>query len=90
MLTREKRHQRIEDAEKRRRYRIAHGLESPDEEGIALTKPTEGGQVDNQSPKAADIPEGDQSAEKIASAAEEEYMDFQGRKRPIKKWLGVW
>lgn len=85
-LTREKRHQRIEDAQKRRRYRIEHGLESPDEEGLTLTKTAESGQVDDQSPIAADV-EDHQAAKNDASSAGDE---LQGRRRPVKKWLGIW
>lgn len=47
MLTREKRLQRVEDAEKRRRYRVAHGLEE-DISPAAPVKP----EVDDQSPVA--------------------------------------
>jgi len=90
MLTREKRHQRIEDAEKRRRYRIAHGLEAPDDEGLALTTATEDGQLDDQSPKAADVPEIDPAAKQAIAAAGDEYVDFEGRRKPVKKWLGIW
>ncbi|KAJ5647008.1 hypothetical protein N7490_003380 [Penicillium lividum] len=72
MLVREKRHARIEDAEKRRQYRIAHGLEEPTEEE------KEGQQqvIDEQSP--------------IAVAEQAEFVDFDGKKRPVKKWLGIW
>ncbi|KAJ6096476.1 hypothetical protein N7486_007222 [Penicillium sp. IBT 16267x] len=70
MRVREKRHARIEDAEKRRQYRIAHGLEEPAGE---KDQPV----VDDQSP--------------IAVAPEQgEYVDFDGKKRPVKKWLGIW
>ncbi|KAE8363311.1 hypothetical protein BDV27DRAFT_130125 [Aspergillus caelatus] len=75
--TREKRHQRIEDAEKRRQYRIAHGLEEPTEEqGKAETEV-----IDDQSPIAAD-------AETKQGSGE--YVDWEGKKRPVKKWLGIW
>lgn len=68
MLTREKRLQRVEDAEKRRRYRVAHGLEEdtkPED-----TKPEK--EIDDQSPVA------------------EGYVDWEGNKKPVKKWLGIW
>lgn len=77
MRVREKRHARIEDAEKRRQYRVAHGLEEPAEE--------EKGQVvvDDQSPIAVDVaPEG--------AAVQGEYVDFDGKRKPVKKWLGIW
>ncbi|KAJ5923732.1 hypothetical protein N7454_008977 [Penicillium verhagenii] len=76
MRVREKRHARIEDAEKRRQYRVAHGLEEPAEEE------KEGQQavvVDDQSPIAVD-----------AAPVQGEYVDFEGNKKPLKKWLGIW
>jgi hypothetical protein len=76
METREKRLKRVEDAEKRRQYRIAHGLEEPDEK----TKGEAAEVVDDQSPVAVDVP----------AVSEGEYVDWEGKKRPAKKWLGIW
>jgi hypothetical protein len=45
MLARENRHKRIEDAEKRRQYRIAHGLEEPEKAASPVVE-------DDQSPIA--------------------------------------
>jgi hypothetical protein len=91
MLTRERRHQRIQDAEKRRRYRIAHGLETPDEEGLIVSNSSKDSQVDDdQSPIAADVLQDNQAANKVASAAGEDYVSVEGRGKPIKKWLGIW
>ncbi|RAH66539.1 uncharacterized protein BO66DRAFT_331123 [Aspergillus aculeatinus CBS 121060] len=81
--TREKRRQRVEDAEKRRQYRIAHGLEEASEtaEGAdaaaAAAAPAEA--VDDQSPIAREEVAGDGT-----------YVDWEGKKRPVKKWLGIW
>ncbi|KAJ5595929.1 hypothetical protein N7450_002387 [Penicillium hetheringtonii] len=69
MRVREQRHRRIEDAEKRRQYRVAHGLEEPSEQDKA--------KVDDQSPVAADQGDG-------------EFVDWEGKKKPVKKWLGIW
>ncbi|RLL98559.1 hypothetical protein CFD26_106944 [Aspergillus turcosus] len=76
METREKRLKRVEDAEKRRQYRIAHGLEEPDEK----TKAEAAEVVDDQSPVAVDVP----------AVGAGEYVDWEGKKRPVKKWLGIW
>ncbi|KAI9934990.1 hypothetical protein ASPWEDRAFT_31335 [Aspergillus wentii DTO 134E9] len=75
MQTREKRHKRVEDAEKRRQYRVAHGLE---EEPASKDESAEAA-VDDQSPIAADAP-----------AREGEYVDWDGKRKPVKKWLGIW
>ncbi|KAL4803526.1 hypothetical protein BDV18DRAFT_42204 [Aspergillus unguis] len=72
--TREKRMRRVEDAEKRRQFRIAHGLEEPAENEVAK----EGEQVDDQSPVAVD------------QAQSQEFVDWEGKRRPVKKWLGIW
>ncbi|KAL4870108.1 hypothetical protein BDV12DRAFT_166604 [Aspergillus spectabilis] len=74
--TRERRLRRVEDAEKRRQFRVAHGLEEPAEK--------EGGNegeegVDDQSPVALEV-----------QGEGQEFVDFEGKKRPVKKWLGIW
>lgn len=73
MRVREQRHRRIEDAEKRRQFRVAHGLEEPTERDLEK----KGG--DGQSPVAATV-DGNGG----------EYVDFEGKRRPVKKWLGIW
>jgi hypothetical protein len=72
MLTREKRQRRVEDAEKRRQYRIAHGLEEPEDVG---SRPDDSSAKDDASPIAGQ---------------DNSYVDFEGKRRPIKKWLGIW
>lgn len=76
---REQRHRRIEDAEKRRQFRVAHGLEEPGEKDVERSGQGQGqgveGGVDVQSPVAGDSGE---------------FVDFEGKKRPVKKWLGIW
>lgn len=73
MRVREQRHRRVEDAEKRKQYRIAHGMEEPE------VKKDEA-EVDTQSPVAA--VEG--------QAGAKEFVDWEGNKKPVKKWLGIW
>ncbi|KAL1965547.1 hypothetical protein VTN77DRAFT_5631 [Rasamsonia byssochlamydoides] len=87
-LTREKRHRRIEDAEKRRQYRIAHGLEEPDQAG-SRDGPK---MVDDQSPVApgADQPEKNDPHTSEEPVGEDEFRDFEGKRRKVKKWLGIW
>lgn len=79
MLTREKRHQRVEDAEKRRRYRVAHGLEEEQEDKSKSGKEAAAA-VDDQSPVARDV----------GSTGRDEYLDWEGNRKPVKKWLGIW
>ncbi|KAG0158021.1 hypothetical protein PDIDSM_5534 [Penicillium digitatum] len=72
MRVREQRHRRIEDAEKRKQYRVAHGLEEAEPE----KKEESGNEVDLQSP--------------IAAAEGAEFVDWEGNRKPVKKWLGIW
>ncbi|KAJ5688719.1 hypothetical protein N7462_003111 [Penicillium macrosclerotiorum] len=78
---REQRHRRIEDAEKRRQYRVAHGLEEPSKEDVEAAAAA----ADEQAPSAADV-----GVEAVAGAGKEEFVDLEGKKRPVKKWLGIW
>ncbi|PKY01646.1 hypothetical protein P168DRAFT_274172 [Aspergillus campestris IBT 28561] len=87
--TREKRMQRVEDAEKRRQYRVAHGLEEPAAPLTNGGKDGEGeGVVDEQSPVAQEggVSEGEGKKE----GKDGEYVDWEGKRRPVKKWLGIW
>ena len=77
--TREKRMQRVEDAEKRRQYRVAHGLE----EEPAAEPAGEGAAVDDQSPVA-------RGGTEQGQVGDGEYVDWEGKRRPVKKWLGIW
>lgn len=87
-LTRERRHRRVEDAEKRRQFRIAHGLEEPEKNGSTDVE-------DDQSPVAKDVDASSSSSSSSPSSSPQgseslEYRDFSGQVRPVKKWLGIW
>lgn len=85
MVARENRHKRVEDAEKRHQYRIAHGMEEPSKAASPVVE-------DDQSPiappmaaaaEAAVAPEGgDQGAGKLVVGG--------GEKPAPKRWLGIW
>ena len=72
----ERRKRKLEDVQKRKAYRVAHGLEKADSQGIVLS---EQGTVAAMGP-----------GEEGERGGDGEYVDFEGRKRPIKKWLGIW
>ena len=78
---REKRLQRVEDAEKRRQYRVAHGLEEE-----TRVEGKEGVTVDDQSPVAVDVDQANEAAGGRAG----EFVDWEGKRRPVKKWFGIW
>ena len=72
--TAERRKRKLEEVQKRKAYRIAHGLEKADAQGMRL-----------DDPEAARV--AIQGRDGQGSAT---YTDFEGKKRPIKKWLGIW
>lgn len=88
MRVREQRHRRVEDAEKRRQYRIAHGLEEEPEKKKEGEAAVEG--ADGQSPVAVDAVAGVAGAGGVGPGTGEEFVDWEGKKKPIKKWLGIW
>lgn len=73
MRVREQRHRRIEDAEKRRQYRVAHGLEEP-----------------NEADKQKAVVQADGQEPTVAGGEKAEFVDWEGQRRPVKKWLGIW
>ncbi|KAJ6008429.1 hypothetical protein N7540_012405 [Penicillium herquei] len=75
MRVREQRHRRVEDAEKRKQYRIAHGLEEAPETET----------VDDQSPIAVES-----STASAPQGKSDAYVDFEGNVKPVKKWFGIW
>lgn len=89
LVAREHRQRRVEDAEKRRRYRVAHGLEEDSVEDAAKGKSEAAADVvegDDQSPVAVEALPTPGSSEEVRG----EYVDWEGKKRPVKKWFGIW
>jgi len=96
--TAERRRQKVEDVVKRAEYRKAHGLDSDEGFGGWTARTSEqdlgpGMKVpDRETPTVAVA--ADASAGATGSAEPEgegkTYTDFEGKKRPIKKWLGIW
>ncbi|KAK2746824.1 hypothetical protein FQN57_002866 [Myotisia sp. PD_48] len=66
LITSEKRKRRVDDVDKRREYRIAHGLEKDEN---------------------ATTDDGTESAERADGVADGSEPP---KRRPIKKWLGIW
>ena len=96
--TAKRRKQKVDDVQKRALYRKAHGLDKEqglggwtvkgDDEamGPALTaKGAMGRGVNLESAEAMN-----NRTAAYAAAEESGYTDFEGRKRPIKKWFGIW
>jgi hypothetical protein len=75
--TAERRKKNIDDVQKKNSYRKAHGI--VDEEGLGPWKPLEDR---NALRHGAGMTDG--------SAAENTYVDWERKRRPVKKWLGIW
>ena len=77
----EQRLQRFGDAYKRHQYRVAHGIK----EGPAIGP--EANVFEERDRENAAL----QAAERVEQElAQDEYVDFEGKRRPVKKWLGIW
>lgn len=86
MVARENRHKRVEDAEKRRQYRIAHGMEEPSKVASPVVE-------DDQSPIAPPLAAAAETAPVPVAAAPEgsgQVAVEGGEKRAPKRWLGIW
>ena len=96
--TAKRRKKKVDDVQKRALYRKAHGLDKEqglggwtvkgDDEVIALDSTLNragGGELNLESTEAMENGKAAPTA-----AGERLYTDFEGRKRPIKKWLGIW
>lgn len=94
--TAEKRRKKVEDVQKRGHYRKAHGLDKEqgwggwtaksDDEllGPALrTDEAIGNKVPRPSSAVAVAPTASDREEAV-------YVDWEGRKKPVKKWFGIW
>ena len=94
--TAEYRKNKVDDVRKRAEYRKAHGLNEG--EGVfggwsARDDKSEVKQGEVLGAVGNEMVVGKESVAEAAvdkEGAEEMYTDFEGRKRPIKKWLGIW
>ncbi|KAG9551253.1 hypothetical protein KCU77_g4482, partial [Aureobasidium melanogenum] len=100
--TAELRKNKVDDVRKRAEFRKAHGLN--EEEGVfggwsardSGEKKEEGeilGSVGNEMPVSKEVQKEREVLEATTvdkEGAGETYTDFEGKRRPIKKWLGIW
>jgi hypothetical protein len=105
MQTAEYRRNKVDDVRKRAEYRKAHGLnEAEGVFGGWSARDDRSGEVEKDKQQAEvlgavgnEMPVAKESQSVVATAAavdkegaEEMYTDFEGRRKPIKKWLGIW
>ncbi|KAL8674720.1 MAG: hypothetical protein Q9168_000878 [Polycauliona sp. 1 TL-2023] len=85
--TAQRRKKKVDDVQKRSRYRKAHGLEN--EQGLGGW--TAKNDADSLGPA---IPTGDLPSNDASPQAPVEdkstFVDFEGKRRPVKRWLGIW
>lgn len=90
--TAERRRHKVEDVRKRAEYRKAHGLGQ--EEGVfgGWSARDDGETLGMGAREAGEAQEkvGEKVQEVVEKVGGDEYVDFEGRKRPVKKWLGIW
>ncbi len=96
--TADRRRKKVEDVQKRAEYRKAHGLDKDEGFGgwmakgageeigpalvVAGPRPREG--------RATEEGEVEQMRNGGEGKPEGVYVDFEGKKKPIRKWLGIW
>lgn len=80
--TAERRKRKVDDVQKRSQYRKAHGLDQEEGFGGWSAK-------DSQSPVVAETA-GEPILDVESGTGSATYSDWEGKKRPIKKWLGIW
>lgn len=99
--TQERRRRKVEDVRKRSEYRKAHGLDQDEKVLGGWTAKTD---AEAMGPAfregVASAPPGPATTMELAQATveniegngdEDEYVDFEGKKQPVrKKWFGIW
>ncbi|KAL8952155.1 MAG: hypothetical protein Q9222_001909 [Ikaeria aurantiellina] len=104
--TAERRKKKVEDVQKRSRYRRAHGLENEqgiggwtaksNAESLGPAVPTQALASENTMPApenmANESVDGkmDQAVDRQGGTEPSTFLDFEGKKRPVKRWLGIW
>ncbi|MCJ1288601.1 hypothetical protein MMC34_000129 [Xylographa carneopallida] len=96
-VTAERRKKKVEDVQKRAQYRKAHGLD----QGEGLGQWTAKADAEMLGPslktdRAIGVEVGAGNGIGLGKAADENvahdnvYVDWEGKKKPIKKWFGIW
>ena len=102
--TAEKRRKNVEDVQKRAQYRKAHGLEEnqgifgwtakSDAESLGPAIPTGDRIVNDNLVSGSRADEDDEPSPKSSVPIGEDkrasYVDFEGKKKPVKRWFGIW
>lgn len=96
--TAERRRKKVEDVQKRAEFRKAHGMDQGEgfggwtarKEGERLGPALEMGAAE-ASPMAEERGAGAVAEERgVVADGKGVYTDFEGRRKPVRKWLGIW
>lgn len=89
----EMRQKRLDDIQKRNAYRKAHGIKDPQGVwgfGRRLEYYDSKEDVEKEVGEVAQAGDASPVSTEPAVAAKGEYVDFEGKRKPLKKWFGIW
>ncbi|MCJ1389593.1 hypothetical protein MMC18_002450 [Xylographa bjoerkii] len=96
-VTAERRKKKVEDVQKRAQYRKAHGLDKDQGLGGWTAKADEemmGPSLKTDRAAGVEVEAANGlrigSAVDVNAAQDNVYVDWEGKKKPIKKWFGIW
>lgn len=93
-ITAERRRKKVDDVVKRGQYREAHGLNKGEGFGqwrVRGAPESAGSSTEAATEDAVAVaPAGGDDASREEHVTRKVYTDFEGRRRPVKKWLGLW
>lgn len=99
--TAERRKQKVDDVSKRSEYRKAHGIDQgegifggwtakTDEESMGPALREGGAASLQEGGGSVALPVADDASPTATGEDSSVYADFEGNKRPARKWLGIW
>lgn len=91
--TKRRREKWVEDARKAKAYRVLQGLEPLEGQGLevkSLVERIRGSKSDEGWEERLLRMHTGQVVDEEQGSKGEKYVDFQGRKRAVKKWFGIW
>lgn len=95
--TDERRRKKLEDVEKRRLYRQAHGMGTMGLDSIFTKKNTQdsfsaasSSEAEETRPIQDDNLVGESPVSPVEASGQPVYVDWEGKRKPVKKWLGIW
>lgn len=90
--TDERRRKKLEDVEKRRLYRQAHGMATMGLDSIFTKKNTQDSSSEAEETKQVEDDNlvGQSAFFPGEASGQPTYVDWEGKRKPVKKWFGIW